>query len=197
MQEGLDYRRTLIAAVSFGLGICFHSTAPFTGIVGEPWSILLNNGLMAGAAAAVLMTALLNLTSPRILRLETELNVSALPTLDRFLQDVARRAGWNQDAMERVRFVGEEALSSLLQDDDARLLTVMARPAGGAIELEFLSSLEGENLEDRLTLMADQTEMPEEHEITFRLLRHYASSVHHRKYYGLDIVTVRVEGLGR
>lgn len=196
LQEGLDYRRTLIAAVSFGLGICFHSAAPFTGIVGEPWSILLNNGLMAGAAAAVLMTGLLNLTAPRSLRLETELNMSALPTLDRFLQDVGRRAGWNQEAAERVRFVGEEALSSLLQDDGTRLLTVMARPAGGAVELEFLSSLEGENLEDRLAFMADQTEMVEEHEISFRLLRHYASSVRHRKYYGLDVVTVRVEGLG-
>ena len=92
--------------------------------------------------------------------------------------------------------VGEEALSSLLQEDSTRLLTVMARPAGGAVELEFLSSLEGENLEDRLAFMADQTEMVEEHEISFRLLRHYASSVRHRKYYGLDIVTVRVEGLG-
>ena len=93
LQEGLDYRRTLIAAVSLGLGICFHSTAPFTGIVGEPWNILLNNGLMAGTAAAVLMTALMNLTAPRSLRLETELNMSALPALDRFLEDVAREPG--------------------------------------------------------------------------------------------------------
>ena len=26
----------------------------------------------------------------------------------------------------------------------------------------------------------------------FRLLRHYASAVHHQKYHGLDIVTVQV-----
>lgn len=62
------------------------------------------------------------------------------------------------------------------------------------MELEFLSSLEDENLEDRLAYMGDQTEIPEEHEISYRLLRHYASSVRHRKYHGLDIVTVQVEG---
>jgi hypothetical protein len=33
----------------------------------------------------------------------------------------------------------------------------------------------------------------DEHEISFRLLRHYASSVRHQKYHDLDIVTVRVE----
>ena len=93
--------------------------------------------------------------------------------------------------------MGEEALSSLLTDDGTRLLTVMARPTGGTLELEFLSSLDDENLEDRLAFMGDQTETLEEHEISFRLLRHYASQVRHRKYYGLDIVTVRVDGLGR
>ena len=118
--------------------------------------MLLNNGLMAGTAAAVLMTALMNLTAPRSLRLETELNMSALPALDWFLQDVARRAGWNEGATDRVRFVGEEALSSLLTDDSSRLLTVMARPSASALELEFLSLLEDENLEDRLAFMADR-----------------------------------------
>ena len=35
---------------------------------------------------------------------------------------------------------------------------------------------------------------PDEREISFRLLRHYASLVRHQKYHGLDIVTVQVEG---
>ena len=30
-------------------------------------------------------------------------------------------------------------------------------------------------------------------EVSFRLLLHYASSVSHQKYHGVDIVTVRVE----
>ena len=62
------------------------------------------------------------------------------------------------------------------------------------MELEFLAALSDENLEDRLAYMNRPSEVPEENEISFRLLRHYASSVRHRKYHGLDIVTVQVEG---
>ena len=51
-----------------------------------------------------------------------------------------------------------------------------------------------DNLEDRLAYLSEQAETPEEHEISFRLLRHYASSVRHRKYHGIDIVAVQVEG---
>ena len=34
------------------------------------------------------------------------------------------------------------------------------------------------------------------HELSLRLLRHYASSVHHQQYHGTDIITVRVSGQG-
>ena len=33
----------------------------------------------------------------------------------------------------------------------------------------------------------------DDREVSFRLLRHYASSVRHHKYYGMDVVIVRVE----
>ena len=36
--------------------------------------------------------------------------------------------------------------------------------------------------------------VPDEREVSFRLLRHYASSVRHQKYHGIDIVTVDVKG---
>ena len=64
----------------------------------------------------------------------------------------------------------------------------------GTAELEFLAATAGENLEDRLAYLSEQPEILDEHEISFRLLRHYASSVRHQKYHDLDIVTVRVEG---
>ena len=57
-----------------------------------------------------------------------------------------------------------------------------------------MAAFEEENLEDRVTYLSEQAESLDESEISFRLLRHYASSVRHRKYHGLDIVTVRVEG---
>ena len=41
--------------------------------------------------------------------------------------------------------------------------------------------------------MSEQAETPDVSEVSFRLLRHYASSVRHRKYHGIDIVTVQVD----
>ena len=35
--------------------------------------------------------------------------------------------------------------------------------------------------------------VPNEREVSFRLLLHYLTSVSHQKYHGVDIVTVRVE----
>ncbi len=200
LQDGLDYRRTIVVAVSFAIGVGFQSQDLFSDVVGEVWGTLFGNGLAAGTIAAIAMTAITNLTTPRSLRLQTALNISSLPRIDEFLQRVADRAGWSTASTDRLRLVGEEALSSLVQDDEyqtedgARRLTVIARPAARQVELEFLSFLEDENLEDHLAYMGDQTEIPEEHEISYRLLRHYASSVRHRKYHGLDIVTVQVEG---
>ena len=58
--------------------------------------------------------------------------------------------------------------------------------------MEFLAVFEEENLEDRLAYLEEQTETLDDRELSFRLLRHYASSVRHQKYHGLDIVTVQV-----
>jgi len=197
-QDGIDYRKALVVSVSLSVGLGLQSQDLFSELVGEVWGALLGNGLTGGALAAVLMTAFLELSGVRRLRLETELAMSALPRIDEFLQSTADRAGWDEASAGRLRFVGEETLSSLLQelegDGPPRRLAVLARPAAGVVELEFLAALTDENLEDRLAYMNRQSEVSEETEISFRLLRHYASSVRHRKYHGLDIVTVRVEG---
>ena len=72
-----------------------------------------------------------------------------------------------------------------------------ARRVNGSIEMEFLASEKGEeNLEDRLAYLDEQPEVQDDREISFRLLRHYASSVQHRKYHGMEIITVQVEGMG-
>ena len=69
---------------------------------------------------------------------------------------------------------------------------VAARRADAAIEMEFIVTTEGENLEDKLAYSNDQPAIQDEREISFRLLRHYASSVRHHKYHDIDIVTVQV-----
>ena len=73
-------------------------------------------------------------------------------------------------------------------------MILFARPNNGTIEIEFLAVFEEENIEDQLAYLSEQVEVPEESEISFRLLRHYASSVRHRKYHGIDIITVQVDG---
>ena len=86
-------------------------------------------------------------------------------------------------------------LTQQAEDDAAngRHLILTARPTEGAVELEFLATAAGENLEDRLAYLSEQPEIIDEREISFRLLRHYASSVRHQKYHDLDIIAVQVE----
>ena len=121
------------------------------------------------------------------------MNVDSLPSIDAFLRQFGDRAGWNAPSVERLRSAGEETLSSIVQGEDSgNRLIVNARRDGGTIELEFVATQEGANLEDRLAYLSDQPEIEGEEEISFRLLRHYASSVRHRKYHDVDIVTVQV-----
>ncbi len=51
-----------------------------------------------------------------------------------------------------------------------------------------------ENLEDRLAYMSEQPEALDELEVSYRLLRHYSSSVRHQKFHNVDVITVHVEG---
>ncbi len=136
--------------------------------------------------------------------MDTRLDLADLTQIDGFMRDIAEQMGWDEASAQRLRSAGEETLSSLLQPaneykaDEAtgrtpRLL-VVARPDGRAVELEFVSVLEDEqNLGDRLAYLDDEEESVDDREVSFRLLRHYASSVRHHKYYGMDVVMVRVE----
>lgn len=60
------------------------------------------------------------------------------------------------------------------------------------MELEFITAWEEENLEDRLAYLGEEAEIWDEREMSFRLLRHSASSVRHQQYHGLDVVVVTV-----
>ena len=80
------------------------------------------------------------------------------------------------------------------EPDKQRLLVISVRIEDDEAELEFLSGYdENNNLEDNLAYLTEQVEVMDESEISFRLLRHYASSVHHQKYHNIDVITVRVE----
>ena len=156
--------------------------------------------MTSGALVAMVMMVFLELTSPRRKRLQAALDMEALPKLKEFLSRFASKARWDGASTERLMLVGEETLTSLLSEESdgadtntGRRLIVSARAGGDGAELEFVSGAEGENLEDRLAYMGETPDIPDSREISFRILRHYASSVRHQKYHGVDIVTVQVE----
>ena len=196
-RAGLDPQKAIVVGLAFSIGLGMEHRNVLADLLGSPWGELLGNGITVGTATALALTAFLELTSSRR-RLEVRLDIADLPRIDAFLQEIAAKMGWDAAATERLRSAGEETLSSLLQPDDAYpageapRLIVVARPEGGTVEMEFLAVFDEENLEDRLAYLDEQTETFDERELSFRLLRHYASSVRHQKYHGLDIVTVQV-----
>ena len=50
------------------------------------------------------------------------------------------------------------------------------------------------DVENSMAYLREERGLEDEQETSFRILRHCASSVRHRKHHGLDIVTVQVEG---
>ena len=108
------------------------------------------------------MTWFAELTSPRARRLQARLSEDVLPDIDSFLKDIAAGNRWDDSATQRLRAAGEETLWSLMQTGDdgepdaPRQLTVIARPGSGMVELEFFSSLEGQNLQDRLAYLSNE-----------------------------------------
>ena len=188
--------------LSFWIGAGFQSGWIFADRLGDGFlGVLLSNGMTAGAIVAIIVMVFIELTRPRRRRLQVALESDALPKIEQFLLAFAGKRAWNDAATERLTSAGEETLAILLQEsgkDEAaeavRNLTINARMEGSSAELEFVTSLEGENVEDYLAHLNEMPPVPDEREVSFRLLWHYASSVRHQKYHGLDIITVQVEG---
>ncbi len=200
-RSGIDASKALIVGISFAVGMGMQSHNVFEGILASPWDVLFGNGVTAGAITAIGLTVFLNVTSARPKRIRARLDMAELPKIDGFLKEVAAGIGWSEESTERLRSTGEETIASLIQsgredgedDRDSPRLRIEAREVTGGVELEFVSLSEGENLEDRLGYLEDEEELPDGGGVSLRLLRHYASSVSHKKYHGVDIVTVRVE----
>ena len=204
IRDGINLEKSLVVGLSFAVGAGLLQRNIVEELLVHPWGALLGNGIVMGAATAIALTIFLNLTSARSKRLEVRLDFADLPKINEFVQDVAAQIGWSEASIRRLTSASEETLSSLLQPSnayqpdgssgEAKRLIIIARPDGGAVELEFVSVLEeDENLGDRLAYLDEEEESMDDREMSFRLLRHYASPVRHQKYHGMDVVTVRVE----
>ena len=200
VRDGLDHRKAAVVGVSFWVGAGFQNQWIFPDLLeGGFLEVLLGNGMTAGTIVAVIMVGFLELTSSRRSQLNVALDSKAHAALEQFLRAFAARTRWDDASTERLTSAGEETLAILAQevegagDGSSRRLAVTARLDGKKAEMEFVTVLEGENMEDRLSYLSQLPPVPDEHEVSFRLLWHYASEVNHQKYHGLDIVTVTVE----
>ena len=203
VQDGMDYRKGLIAGVAFWAGVGFQNGLIFPELLSEFAGGLLENGMTAGGLVAILMTLFMEFTTPRRGRIQVTFDVSALPKIREFLAAFASRSGWDGAMSHRLDAAAEETLLTLLQQDEAedrepaprrRLLVTAHKEAGGAV-LEFIAAPGEANLQDRIALLGERAEeAPADRELSLRLLRHLASSVHHQQYHDTDIVTVHVDG---
>ena len=200
VRGGINGRKACVVGLALWVGLGFQNQLIFPDLLTGALGTLLGSGMTVGAVAVILLNVLMEITSSRAKRLKVEMDPAALPKIDVFLQQFAHQTGWNEEATDRLRAVGEEAVLSLLpQDGDQaadkrRSLTLSARRSDEKIELEFMTTSDEENIEDRLAYLSDQPEIGIEREVSYRLLQHYASSVQHRKYHNIDIVTVEVQG---
>ena len=119
--DGLDRGKALTVGIAFSLGVGLGNQTIGADLLGQTWGPLVDNGMLAGALAAVGMTRFVDLTSrTRRMRLEVELHRSAAGEVDGFLGGFAADVGWDGAAAQRLRAAGEETLMSLLQRDGDR-----------------------------------------------------------------------------
>lgn len=200
IQDGVGYRKAVLVGVSFWVGAGFQNNLIFTEYLSGWLRELLGNGMTAGGLTAILLTVFINLTGPKRRRIETELDMSALDKVREFLNGFATGKRWSAGALDRLSLVAEETLLILSQldsqtvADKKRRLLLVAWEDSGMAELEFIAATDTANIEDRLALLGRQAaEDAVEHEISLRLLRHFASSVRHQQYSDADIVSVSVK----
>ena len=194
-----DQKKATITGVSIVLGL---SAGTFSGFFEGVTIHLVGNTIVIGGMAAIVMTLFTEISGFRASKLRIGLSQSSLPAVDDFLCRFADRHSWPDEGKNRLRLVGEEVMLSLFNEendgpaDRKRRLVATIRPESGSAELEIVvasdDAIQG-NIENRMAYLGPDQALEDEQQMSVRILRHYASSVHHRKYYGIDIISCRVD----
>ena len=200
VQDGLGYREGLVVGIAFLAGVSFQNGMIFPEHVAGFAGGLLENGMNAGGLAAILMTLFLRVTDPRRSRIETWSDLSELAAIRGFLGDFSSRSGWGREMANRLAAATEETLLALgegdatAREDTRRRLLLTARREANSAVLDLFVAPAGRNLQDRVALLGEvEDNTPVARDVSLRLLSHLASSVRHRQYHDVDVVTVRVE----
>ncbi len=195
----LNNRKSVITGVSLVLGLSAGSIGQLSEGI---WSELVGNTVILGAVTAIVMTAVTEFRGLWPRKLHVDLSHAALTDIGAFLERFATRNKWSESAQTRLNLAVEEAVLTLLEQggdgeaDQGRRLVASVHADGDAAEVELVvysrEDIRG-NIEDQLALVSDHATVDDAQQLSTRLLRHFASSVHHRKYHGVDVITCRVE----
>ena len=195
----LNNRKSVITGVSLVLGLSAGSIGQLSEGI---WSELVGNTVILGAVTAIVMTAVTEFRGLWPRKLHVDLSHAALADIGAFLERFATKNKWSESAQTRLNLAVEEAVLTLLEqggDGEANLgrrLVASVHADGDAAEVELVvysrEDIRG-NIEDQLALVSDHATVDDAQQLSTRLLRHFASSVHHRKYHGVDVITCRVE----
>ena len=197
----VDQKKATITGVSMVLAL---SAGVFSGLVEGITSQLVGNTIVIGGVAAIGLTVVNELSGFRVRKLRIDLSQSSLPAVDDFLTQFADKHSWTDAGKHRLRLVGEEVMLSLLEEETdepaeedetanrKRRLIATIRPESGSAELEILvasdDAIQG-NIENRLAYLHEEQVLDDGRGTSLRILHHYASSVYHRQYYGIDIIS--------
>ena len=223
LKDQLDGRKGLAVGLSFWVGVGFQIDAVPLEVFGSFVQRLFESGITTGGVTMIALTLLTDRVGRRRARMETTLDVDAIPRIQEFLERYANRQGWGAQMRDRLNQVAEETLLNLMPGEgmeefegpagtegpeDAgglgepavetgglprRRLRLAAQLAGNGVELEFLAASDEGNIEDRMALLTAPAATPREQEFSLRLLRHLATSVRHQQYHDTDVVTVRID----
>ncbi len=193
-----DQKKATITGVSIVLGL---SAGTFSGFFEGITIHLVGNSIVIGGMAAIAMTLFTEISGFRASKLRIDLSQSSLPDVDDFLCQFADRHSWPDEGKSRLRLVGEEVMLSLVNEEndgpaeENRRLVATIRPESGSAEIEIVvasdDAIQG-NIENRMAYLGPDQALEDEQQLSVRILSHYATSVHHRKYYGIDIISCRV-----
>ena len=201
IQDGTDYRKALVVGMAFWVGVGFQNGLIFPELVHGFAGGILENGMTAGGLTAILLTGFVELTASRRRRLNVPFGLSKLPEIRNFLSESAKKYRWDSAVEARLVAVAEEALLTLLNRDEQsqdeaakRHLLLTIQKEGSDAVMEVVVAPGDTNLEDRMAHLGEHAdEVSVEKEISLRILRHYASSVHHQQYHDTDIITITVD----
>lgn len=153
-EGGLSYENGFVVCVAFWLGMGFQNQWIFPDHL-PAWSrIILDNGMTAGAMAAVLMMAALSLRGGPRRRRRLPASGAAVGDLHEWLREATADLGWDGPALMRLELAAEEAMLYLIEratGGPPRELSISLRDDEGAVTLELFSGARTEeNLLEQL-----------------------------------------------